>query len=56
VKLPPYGSSEVMAFAIVKFCASHKVKLSLPQTLAKQTSLRSNFTAEGNFTCPQGQT
>ena len=35
--------SEVMAFAIVKFCASHKVKLSVPPTpagtsLAKQTS------------------
>jgi hypothetical protein len=25
------------------------------KTLAKQTSLQSNFTAKGNFTCPKGK-
>ena len=47
---------EVMAYAIVKLCASRKVKLSLPTSPQGETSLRSSFTAGGNFTCPQGQT
>ena len=47
---------EVMPDGIVMFCALHKVKLSLPSSPQGETSLRSNFTAEGNFTCLLGQT
>ena len=45
-----------MPCGIVKFCAYAQSEVQFARiTLAKQTSLRSNFTAVGNFTCPKGK-
>jgi hypothetical protein len=45
-----------MANAIVMFCAAAQSEVKFAtKTLAKQTSLQSNFTAKGNFTCPKGK-
>jgi len=45
---------EVMAFAIVKYCASHKVKLSVPPTPAGTSLAKQTSRTEGVLIVPQG--
>lgn len=47
------GRCEAMANAIVKFCASHKVKHCLPRLPLKTSLLYGNFTFGEYFTCPK---
>ena len=52
----PTSSEWCFHFVKVMFCAGAQSEVKFAwKTLAKQTSLRSNFTAEGNFTCPKGK-
>ena len=44
---------EVMPYGIVKFCASHKMKLSVPLTSADASRCEASLHCGSNFTCPQ---